>query len=348
MIVGTCGFGSTGSSAINDYLLEFNDVKVLDDIEFYWVYDTDSIVDLEFHLMHPHCRTMDSITAIQRYQDKVCNHVGYFGGIDKEFLVASANKFIDSITMVKWDWYRFDKDSKIKLLFKKELLAERIIPRVEKKLKKRITCYPMQTVRFSIKPDNFYIAAKKHVNELLEKLGADLKKDHIIVLNQPFPGNNPQCCFPFFDDPRAIVVDRDPRDNYVFARTKLIGSNHFMPTENVKEFVEYYRSLREKQPFLNNDERILRLQFEDLVYRYDETTDEVRKFLGLPENPRPKTVFDPALSIANTQVYKRFPQFAEDVKYIEKNLAEYIYDFDQYGEVNITGEMFDLRSPLHK
>ena len=64
MIVGACSFGSTGSSVITDYLCEYDDIQVLDKIEFTWVSDVDGLLDLEYHLMHPHNRTADSIRAI--------------------------------------------------------------------------------------------------------------------------------------------------------------------------------------------------------------------------------------------------------------------------------------------
>ena len=34
MIVGACGFGSTGSSVVTDYLKEFDGIQVKDDFEF--------------------------------------------------------------------------------------------------------------------------------------------------------------------------------------------------------------------------------------------------------------------------------------------------------------------------
>ena len=85
-----------------------------------------------------------------------------------------------------------------------------------------------------------------------------------------------------------------------------------------------------------------------MVYEYENTTEQVRSFLNLPENPHPKSVFDPALSIANTQVYKRVPQFAEEVKKIEKELPEYRVDFSKYPEPDMTKKMFHGKSPLHK
>ena len=39
-----------------------------------------------------------------------------------------------------------------------------------------------------------------------------------LVLDQPFSGNNPQASFPYFENPRAVVVDRDPRDYYLFVK----------------------------------------------------------------------------------------------------------------------------------
>lgn len=58
MIVGTCGFGSTGSSVVSDYLLEYENTMVLDRLDFTWVSKRlDGLIDLEYHVMHPHQRT---------------------------------------------------------------------------------------------------------------------------------------------------------------------------------------------------------------------------------------------------------------------------------------------------
>jgi hypothetical protein len=167
-------------------------------------------------------------------------------------------------------------------------------------------------------------------------------------LDQPFAGNNPQACFKFFDDPYAVVVDRDPRDNYVFAKTKLLGRFHLMPINHVDDFVKYYRAIRKDQPYKQPHERILRMQFENFVYHYDEATSKLRDFFHLPDNPNPKTIFDPALSISNTQVWKRYPQFAKDIEYIEKELPEYLFDFTGCPEPDPSSKMFWGKSPKNK
>ena len=193
-------------------------------------------------------------------------------------------------------------------------------------------------------PNNFYEAARNHVNDLLRGMGLDPLGT--IVLDQPFSGSNPQACFPFFNDPYAIVVDRDPRDNYVFAKTMLKGE-YFSPID-VDNFIAYYRCLRDNRPYKQPDPRILVIRFEDMIYEYDATTKRVRDFLHLPENPHPRSVFDPNLSIANTQVFRRYPQFANDIKKIENALPEYLFDFSKYDEDPTKKRMFSGKSPLHK
>lgn len=348
MIIGTCGFGATGSSAVTDYLSEFDCVQVLDNIEFTWVSGQDGLIDLDYHLNHPHSRTADSILAIDRFKKKVESKVRLYrksGRIDPEVFRASAEKFLDSITQLKWDWYIGSPKGLIGTYVAGALMKRRLIPAMERKLGHRIKCWPMEEVSFSVRPSNFDEAAKLHVKELLTAFGADFSK--AIALDQPFSGDNPQACFKFFEDPYAIVVERDPRDLYVFGNTKLIGMTHFMPIQPVEDFVTYYRAIRDGQPYKEPNERILLVQFEDMIYRYDETMARIRAFLHLPENPRPKSVFDPAISMPNTQIWKRFPEFAEDVKYIERELKEYLYDFTGCPEPDPKGKMFKGKSPKH-
>ena len=121
-----------------------------------------------------------------------------------------------------------------------------------------------------------------------------------------------------------------------------------MPINDVKDFIAYYRALRKDQPYLQPDPRILRIRFEDMVYEYEKTSAIVREFLHLPDNPNPRSVFDPDLSIANTQVFKRFPQFADDIKVIESELPEYLFDFSKYPEPDQTKKMFYGKSPKNE
>lgn len=347
MIIGVCGFGSTGSSAVSDYLSEFDNVQVLDQLEFTWVSGVDGLIDLEYHVKHPHNRTGDSIYAIHRYRERMKYLLkGYskVAGVDPKVFELSTERFLDAITQVKWNWYINEPDNYLMKAAKH--LMKRIILKMERKAGHQVNSWPMTEVSLSLNPDNFEDAARAHVKEFLSALGATWDKP--LVLDQPFAGNNPQACFKYFENPYAIVVDRDPRDNYVFANTRLVGKlPHFMPIQPVEKFVKYYRALRNNQPYSVKNEHVLSIKFEDMVYHYDETTKVIRDFLQLPENPNPKSIFDPGISMSNTQVWKRFPQFAKDIEFIEKELPEYLFDYRGCPEPNPNSKMFQGKSPLH-
>lgn len=339
MLIGVCGFGETGSGAVLDYLKEFDTVSVKDDLEFSYLNAVDGLLYLERALMNPYCRTADSISGIKRFMEVVNSLKSYYQGhgLSADTFVRSAEKFIDSVTMVKWFW-GYKSYSYRSIYFLHHFMMTQVIPRIERKTGHRANRWPLEEVRFSIRPDNFYEAAQQHVDELLKDMGVN--QDSMIVLDQPFGANNPQACFPFLKDPYAIIVDRDPRDLYVSGKTKLMGQWHFFPIEPVEDFITYYRALRDNQPYRQSHSRVLSLRFEDLVYEYDKTTERIQSFLHLTDNPHPRTWFDPSRSIANTQVFKRYPSFAEDVKKIEKALPEYLFDFSGYPEPDFKKEMF--------
>ena len=96
--------------------------------------------------------------------------------------------------------------------------------------------YPLDYVRLSINPSNFYDLTKKYLRTLLQEMGFDFSKK-VVLLDQVFSGNNPAKSFPFFDDARGIVVDRDPRDLYIYAKKVLLSKGRFIPTECVDDFI---------------------------------------------------------------------------------------------------------------
>lgn len=349
MIIGACGFGSTGSSAVTDYLKEYDSFQVIDKIEFNWVSGVDGLIDLDFHVNHPHNRTSDSIRAIDRYRT-MCNGMAKKlsrAGVPSEKFVQLTNDFLDSIITTSWDWSLHHGDKNLADKIRKSLYARfSIVSKWEVKHGRHWEGYPLDKVYLSVMPKGFDEKARKHVHDILLAMGADFSRP--IILDQPFAGNNPQACFKFFEDPYAVVVDRDPRDNYVFAKTKLLGRFHLMPINNVEDFVKYYRALRKNQPYSEPHERVLCIKFEDMVYYYDKTTAKLRDFFNLPDNPNPKSIFDPAISLPNTQVWKRYPQFQKDIEYIEKELPEYLFDYTDCPEPDPNGKMFWGKSPKNK
>lgn len=348
MIIGACGFGSTGASAVTDYLKEYDSFQVLDKIEFTWVSCVDGLIDLDYHVNHPHNRTMDSIKAIDRYREMCRRNVNKYSrvGVSPEILIKLTNDFLDSIITTSWEWNIHGAQNFVDKIRRYLYARFSVVSKWELKHGRHWEGYPLEKVYLSVMPQDFDEKARKHVHDILLAMGADFTKP--IILDQPFAGNNPQACFKFFEEPYAVVVDRDPRDNYVFAKTKLLGRFHLMPINNVEDFVKYYRSLRKNQPYTQPHERVLSIKFEDMVYHYDESTAKLREFFHLPDNPNPKSIFDPSISMPNTQVWKRYPQFQKDIEYIEKELPEFLFDFSGCPEPDIKGKMFWGKSPKNK
>lgn len=167
-------------------------------------------------------------------------------------------------------------------------------------------------------------------------MGADFNKP--ICLDQPFEGNNPTQSFAFFEDPYAVVVDRDPRDLFLAGKYSKDPNFKFTPKDDVRKFVIYYRNMRiHKGPM----DRVLFLKFEDLIYNYDESIKLLEDFLKLGKHKRPKELFDPDRSINNTQLIRLHPEDLENIKYIEEQLSEYLYPFERYRGIKFNGRPFD-------
>ena len=354
MFISTCGFGSTGSSAVTDYLRECDGVQVLDNFEFTIATQVDGLEDLEYHLMFRNTRQSSSIYAIQRFEKVIEGKKKKWcagTGITSERVDEITEEFLDSITQVKYVGFSpriNQKDSEF--IHKKigdTLIRRKIVTKLEKKgiIKENFDFYPLGEVRASVRPAGFYEAAQKFVIDLLEGMGVDLSKN--VAMDQAFSGNDPAKSFPFFPDPYAFVVDRDPRDVYIFAKKKLLSFGRFMPSDNVDNFIAYYRMLRDGQPYKEENDRILRINFEDMVYDYDNATKRINEFLGV-ESRSPKSIFEPSKSIANTNLVKRFPELREDAEKIATELPEYLFHFEDYPDVDNSGKMFYGRALKQK
>ena len=173
MIISTCSFGSTGSSVITDYLKEFDSVRVMDAVEMTWISAVDGILDLDYHLNNPHFRTADSISAIERYKELCKKKLPQFDkcGVPKAVFEKSVEEFLNSIVMTSWKWVkptysapsfweelknRFLRKTKLKQIYKWQL-----------ENKRQWEGYPYEDVFLSVKPENFNIAAKKHIMDVM-------------------------------------------------------------------------------------------------------------------------------------------------------------------------------------
>lgn len=356
MIIGVCGFNVTGSSAVSDLLAEFEDNQIIDQMEFLMPYYPDGLEDLDYHVNVQFSKYATSTVAIERFRRLIYVYLVPVctSKEQKERLLQVTEQFLASITQVKWRGYgaadyvlncgRFYKHGNL-LLAVENYIKKYIIKPIGKKRGSNIDIYPVHDMELSIAPEDFDVKARIYIKDILKVFGAEEGKN--IVLDQPFTGNDPMKSFKYFENPIAIVVDRDPRDNYLFTKKFLLHVARQIPTDSVESFVEYYRLMRDNQKFQTNDPRVLHIRFEDLIYEYDATVAKIMAFCGLKEHHHPRSIFEPNMSINNTQMFNKYPECKAEVEYIEKMLPDYLYPFEKYGNVNNVGKMFYGRSPLH-
>lgn len=340
MIIGSCGYGATGSSVLTDLLSEYDDIQLFDSFEFVVAYRVDGLQDLEYHLMKRYAKCASGDYAIKRFLEWTkCYKTPLINKpCDGEMFYKLSKDYINAITQLKYRGVETAdvlSGNVIKNVFafaSKKVFMPKI---VEKITHKPAFLWPCRTINYSIEPDNFYEESRKYISSILNAMGADLSKP--ICLDQPFEGNCPQNSFPFFENPYAIVIDRDPRDLYFDEKYTTSPDGKFFPRTNVEDFVVYYRNMRKH---IVDHPRVLRIRFEELIYEYDESIRKIEQFLHLGEHKRPKTGFNPERSINNTQQIRLHPEDKKEIEYIERELPEYLFPFEKYPNAQFKGKPF--------
>jgi hypothetical protein len=342
MIIGACGYGATGSSVITDFFREFDDVQVFDDFEFSFTYRVDGLEDLEYHLMKQYAKGISGDAAIKRFL-YAANYIRtpfIHKPTNKKEYLKIVNEYINKLLQVK---YRGMESIDIISgnVFKNIInlgMKKVILPLLyERQFKKVSFIWPNRDVYLAVEPVYFYEASKEFIRNILISMGADLTIP--IVLDQPFAGNSPFNSFKFFDQPKAIVIDRDPRDLYLEAKYSLSPEGRFIPRQNVQSFCEYYMRIRTNQTYKDTD-RILYLKFEDLIYNYEQSIEKIKKFTNLERHNQAKKYFNPLRSINNTQLFRKYANEKDNIKYIEEHLIDFLYDYSSVKYCASSGEMF--------
>lgn len=174
---------------------------------------------------------------------------------------------------------------------------------------------------------SFIPKTRNYLNNVLSSGVPDWTR--CVVMQNAIEPFNPQRALYYFDNAKAIIIDRDPRDNYVTAVCHSKKFRKIAGAENPINFIKRYKILREiaKRNRIESD-NVLKINFEDLVLKYDETVKLILRFLGEDDSIHlnKKQYFDPSVSIKNVRIYENYPQ-KEEIKLIEKELKEYCYQF---------------------
>lgn len=171
--------------------------------------------------------------------------------------------------------------------------------------------------------DDFAGATRAFLRELLGGGLAD--HHHTVVLHNAFEPFNPERCLKFFDEARCIVVDRDARDNFAQHWLTPYRPMHI----DVERFVTRYRVYHEaSRRFDSGHPAVLRINFEELVERYDETLGRIFEHLGEDSgcHVARQAYFDPSVSRKNVGIWRAHPR-QDEIRFIENELPEYCVEF---------------------
>ena len=336
MIVNVCGFGWSGSGAFLDLLHEYEETTfpTNEDWEFNFLWAPDGLYDLEQKLCVKHCRIYESDLAINRFLSiaKVYGERYKYNKVFGIDFYDACNTYIKQLIQFELDANCFihelhptNKDMIIKFYhrFLYHIFARKYTHLFDT-LYYKLRVDNLKHMRVSYNPANYLEITQNFLGHLLDLLKKE--KDKILVLNQSVPPDMPTLCNHFFKEShKTIVVRRDPRDTFILIN-ELCGKNKPVP-KDVDNFIEFYKKTIAETK-LNDNESLLSIQFEDLVYNYENIKAKVEVFLGINNQVHKLEYFNPLKSKNNTQLIELYPQYLPDIKKIEKELPQYLFCYD--------------------
>ncbi len=339
-IITCASYYGCGSSAVTDMLSEFSGVKSLTNYEFRFIHDLDGISDLEYQLVqcpnrHNSGHALKRFEKISRFYAGTWFNKRYEPFFNNQYMALTTD-YINSLIDFKhkgfWFFDMYDRGPKLYYLYS-------LLIKLYKKFPiKILKPFPNEYTYFSHPSlDSFLIKTREYIHKLLES--ANVEREPYVMVDQIVPSSNISRCLRYFSDPIFVfVVDRDPRDIYV--SEKLFWREGVAPTESPEAFCHWYRYAREcASKESDNDPNIVRLQFEEMVYRYEDMKCEIIEKIGLTEEQhiKPFLKFNPKRSVHNTQLWMNRPELVNEIKVIEELLPEYLFDFSKVEDICLAG-----------
>ncbi len=343
-IIGTTGFGMSGGSATTNILEEFSNIYGLKtdmggastfECKFFTenifalenALKTDSDIDYAIKKFlynakqasqeHLYIKNFGNtfLTSSFEYIDKISNT--YLGGIYKKydytFLKKEEKKHIN-YTHTLYDY----------LCQNREYNEYEPYPWVP-------GFAPFGKVYYADFDEAFYKITQEYIQKVFLPLYNHFNGGGYILADALYRTNTAPSELRYFNKSKALMTNRDPRDLYVM--NKELYGEWFIPTWDVDKWIKYYRHRRKciKPQKEHNTSNILHLQFEELIYDYENSLTKIKDFLSLNDEQHIKKgkIFIPEKSKQNTQVFRKYPKYIKDIEKIEKELSEFCYNYSE-------------------
>lgn len=346
-IITCAGYGSTGSSAITDYISEFSCVKSLGaGVEFQLISEPGGIYDLNHALTSGNGLLADMGISkfIHLYHNFVIRFPNLFYGADKLL-----KDYFADLEVVEWrgGWYGSFRQPMSRNDVALEIMSEVYF---EKLMKNKTydayepestpwkpSFYPYANQYYTfVSHEKFCSATKKFLNNFFARLANTFE---FLMIDHLFPPTTNSFYNAYVDNVKTICVDRNPIDLYLF--NYIVWGERWIPSDDVNSFIKWYKASRQhrKTDQISNNNNFLFINFEDMIYRYEYTSQKINEFVGLTEASHDKkfNFFDPNKSRKNTFAENKFvltDKLKKDVDKIKYELPEYCYDFEYFSTEN--------------
>ena len=318
------GYGKSGSGACVDLLKEFEYIGGLDK-EFRMTKDPSGILDLESSLVEnwEFVRHNIAIRDFLEYCFMLSRKDGIFKRVGKNYNDMLGVDFMaESLLYVeKLSDFIYYGDS---LLNRYRLTATQSFrQRVRSKLGLDNS---IQTYFSRPTKERFLLETKKYLKSIFMNYAnnMDLQK---VVLDQAVSPINIHKNLKYFCDAKMIIVDRDPRDIYttMVNEKRLLGAD-YSHNKSPNKYIVWHKYVRSKLDNDNiNQEKVLRLNFEDFFINYNKTIEKIKDFLDIDfEHKYKGERFNPDDMDKYVGIWKK-NQDQESMSYIEKSLSEYCF-----------------------
>lgn len=321
------GYGCTGSSAVVDYLREFDCVRVpIVEKEFRIISDPYGIIDLD-RALNNSIDPLNEDIAIKkfawmtskyikkpgRFTDVRCGYIDEFG----ENIKIQTDKYVSSLIGRSYEgyWWYMDMEKSAMQIFGKKVLRKLRIKDFETYEKINLC---------TLSEKEFIELTREYLNSLFLPFVKN-KIDDYLVLDNSLPATHPSYADRYFGEYKMINVERDPRDIYAnLSKKKLLIGYYSSKTHDPSLFVEWYRKMRQNQ---EKSSKVMTVWFEDFVTDYDSMKKKICSFLSIPEekNTMSRKFFNPDSSITDVGLWKKYP-FKDEIDYIASKLADCLYE----------------------
>ena len=351
--IAVTGYYATGSSAMIDLLAEYSNTQVVPygrkNYEHVPFYIANGLFNLAAILLNGNSPLV-SDAAINQFLDSMrkCNDYdfGWFGGYAEMFgdsFTKITDDFINSIAS-EFPGRNLNHNVKTELSTKSAIIQ--VLSAIKhlkpiKKWQKKVVFDDKKSYFAIPTEEEFYEAAQKFTSAYLNLFEVKQDCEYRIFDHLVLPQQIEKYKACFGEDVKFIVMERDPRDVYV--------SNKYMWFKNSKPYFPrephaYSDIWRRIVQSPQNSDNVLVVNFENLIYKYDEEVARIEKFLGLAPSAHiyPQKFFNPNVSIDNTQLFKAVEEWGEDMPVIEDELANFLYQYP-YERIPKTEDIFSYK-----